>query len=137
MKDLIPFGLKDKIIRFIAFNLVPRELRYWIVIRTWSEATTGKYSKTNVATLTYDEAIRRSFNDGEYSNSEAYCDCGNELLQDIESQVYETGTQTNIICSQCELQTDWNLDAPVPLRLASHPKPKLETMAGQANNKLK
>lgn len=65
MNDLIPFGLKDKIIRFIAFNLVPRELRYWIVIRTWSEATTGKYSATDVSKLTYDEAIRRSFDETE------------------------------------------------------------------------
>ena len=121
MRDLIPFGLKDKIIRFIAFNLVPRELRYWIVIRTWSEATTGKYSRTNVATLTYDEAMRRSFN--EFKETEAYCDCGNELLNDTTSDVYETGTQTNIVCSKCRLQTDWDLDAPVPIRLASHPKP--------------
>ena len=120
---MTPFNLKDKIIRFIAFNLVPRELRYWIVIRTWSEATTGRWSKTNVATLTYDEAIRRSFE--EDSNSKAYCECGHELLNDINSKIYEQGlgNHTNIICSYCDLQTSWDLDAPVPIFLTSHPKP--------------
>lgn len=121
MKNNMPFNLKEKLIRFVAFNLVPRELRYWIVIRTWSEATTGRWSATNVSTLTYDEAIRRSFE--ENSNSKAYCECGHELLQDTKSQIYETGMQTNIICSHCDLQTSWDLDAPVPLFLTSHPKP--------------
>lgn len=55
--------------------------------------------------------------------SKAYCECGNELLQDTKSKIYETGEQTNIICSYCDLQTSWDLDAPVPLLLTSHPKP--------------
>lgn len=118
------FGIKEKILRFIAFNLVPKNLRYWVVIRTWSEATTGIYSHTNCATLTYDEAVRRSFEtEAESRTSKALCDCGHEILRDPLSEVYETGRQTNIICSKCGLQTGWDLDAPVPIHLDSHPKP--------------
>ena len=113
---LLPFDFKEKLFRSIAFNLIPKPIRYWVVIKTWSEATTGKYSATNVATLTYDEAIRRSFPvDGDKETSLAFCICGHELLQDEKSKVYEGGTFTNIICSECNLQTSWDLDAPVPL----------------------
>lgn len=47
--------------------------------------------------------------------SRAWCECGQEVLQDPKSQIYEAGSTTNIICSNCGLQTNWDLDAPVPL----------------------
>jgi len=109
---------KQTLYRLIAFNLIPKPIRYWVVIKTWAEATTGKYSKTNCATLTYDEAIRRSFEpDTESRMSKAFCECGHEILQDPLSKVYEGGTFTNIICSKCGVQTKWDLDAPVPIVL--------------------
>ncbi len=37
------------------------------------------------------------------------------LKKDSKSQVYEAGTHTNIICSNCGAQTSWDLDAPAPL----------------------
>lgn len=48
-------------------------------------------------------------------NSKAFCTCGHELLEDPKSKVYETGTLTKIICAECDSQTAWDLDAPVPL----------------------
>lgn len=55
--------------------------------------------------------------------SKAWCECGNETLQDPHSRIYEGGTFTNIICSQCGRQTTWNLDGPVPVSIcATAPK---------------
>lgn len=47
--------------------------------------------------------------------SKALCPCGHEVLQDPDSKVYEGGTFTNIICSKCDTQSTWDLDAPVPI----------------------
>lgn len=49
--------------------------------------------------------------------SKCYCLCGHEILQDPLSKIYEAGSSTNIICSKCDLQTNWNLNAPVPILL--------------------
>jgi len=49
--------------------------------------------------------------------SKCYCICGHEILQDENSKVYEAGTHTNIICSKCNAQTSWDLDAPCPIFL--------------------
>ena len=57
----------------------------------------------------------------EDTSSKAYCECGHETLQDPLSKIYEGGTFTNIICSKCNRQTTWDLDAPVPLKLSSIP----------------
>lgn len=51
--------------------------------------------------------------------SHAYCLCGHEVLQDPKSKIYDAGTETHIICSQCGIQTNWDLNAPVPLFLGS------------------
>jgi len=51
--------------------------------------------------------------------SKAWCECGHETLQDPLSKIYETGTVTNIICSNCNRQTTWDLDAPLPLFIKS------------------
>lgn len=123
---MIPHTSIEAICRFIAFKLLPKKVRYWVVIKSWAEATTGIYSKTNCATITYDEVIRRSFeSDSQSRMSKAFCECGHEILQDPLSKVYEVGTHTNIICSKCDLQTSWDLDAPVPVFLNSYPKPVL------------
>lgn len=52
-------------------------------------------------------------------SSKAFCECGHETLQDPKSKVYDGGSFTNIICSECGIQTTWNLDAPVPLFIKS------------------
>lgn len=52
-------------------------------------------------------------------SSKAYCECGHETLQDPASKIYEGGTFMSIICSKCNRQTKWDLDAPVPLKLSS------------------
>lgn len=49
------------------------------------------------------------------SRSKAFCPCGYEILQDADSKIYEGGTFTDIICSKCNTQSKWNLDAPVPI----------------------
>lgn len=129
-----PFNFTEKLCRAIAFNLIPKKVRYWVVIKTWAEATTGIYSKTNCSTLTYDEAIRRSFeSDAESRMSKAFCPCGHEILQDPLSKVYEHSKHTNIICSQCDLQTSWDLDAPVPLFITSYPRPLPEPEGDNVN----
>lgn len=56
--------------------------------------------------------------------SKCFCECGHEILQDENSKIYEGGTFTNIICSQCGCQTTWDLDTPVPLLLYTLPKNK-------------
>lgn len=53
------------------------------------------------------------------TRSKAWCECGHETLQDPKSKVYETGTVTNIVCSNCNRQTTWDLDAPAPLFIKS------------------
>jgi len=47
--------------------------------------------------------------------SKCYCKCGHEILQDPLSKIYEGGTFTNIICSECNRQSTWDLNTPVPL----------------------
>jgi hypothetical protein len=58
----------------------------------------------------------------EDTRSKCYCVCGHEILQDPLSKIYEGGTFTNIICSNCDTQTTWDLDAPVPLLLKAVPR---------------
>lgn len=64
----------------------------------------------------------------EDNSSKCWCSCGHETLQDPKSKIYEGGTFTNIICSNCDTQTTWDLDAPVPLFLkelkSPNPSPK-------------
>lgn len=57
----------------------------------------------------------------EDKSSKAWCECGHETLQDPLSKIYDGGTFTNIICSNCNRQTTWDLDSPVPLKLSSIP----------------
>lgn len=49
--------------------------------------------------------------------SKCWCICGHEILQDPKTKVYEGGTFTNMICSNCNAQTTWDLNAPVPILL--------------------
>lgn len=49
--------------------------------------------------------------------SKCFCICGNEILQNPASKIYDAGSHVNIICSQCHAQTSWDLSAPVPLFL--------------------
>lgn len=49
--------------------------------------------------------------------SKAWCDCGHEILQDPLSKVEEGSNFTIILCNNCNTQTMWDLDAPVPLKL--------------------
>ena len=51
-------GKDYKISRAIAFKL-PMRIVYWCIIRAWSIATTGKYSDTNVTTVTVDQMLKR------------------------------------------------------------------------------
>lgn len=62
------------------------------------------------------KTIKKWLEPGDY-RSKCYCVCGHEILQDPNSKIYEGGTFTNIICSQCNAQTTWDLDAPAPILL--------------------
>ncbi len=57
------------------------------------------------------------FTFGEDRRSKCFCPCGHEILQDLASKIYEGGTFTNIICSRCNRQTTWDLNAPAPILL--------------------
>jgi len=48
-------------------------------------------------------------------SAKAFCPCGHELLQDERCVKYYVGDISNIICNICNLQTTWDLSAPVPL----------------------
>lgn len=66
--------------------------------------------------------IKKIFGRVECRRSKAWCECGNDVLGDELSEVYEGGSFTNIICSKCGRQTKWDLDAPVPIKLDSIPR---------------
>lgn len=49
-------------------------------------------------------------------NSKAFCECKHELLQDVNSvKYYREEHLVTIVCSRCDFETTWDLDAPVPL----------------------
>lgn len=45
-------------------RMVPKNVRYYIVIDAWAKATTGKYSNTDATSITADEMVRRVFDHG-------------------------------------------------------------------------
>lgn len=55
----------------------------------------------------------------DWQPSKCFCPCGHEILQDPLSKIYEGGTFTSIICSKCNRQTTWDLDAPAPIFLGT------------------
>jgi len=113
--------MKDKIYNKIAW-LLPQRVVYWAFFRFWSCATSFEEgAKMSPDEMTWSKALElweRKHKKQDYS-SKAYCECGHETLQDPKSKVYEGGTFTNIICSNCNRQTTWDLDAPAPLFIKS------------------
>lgn len=65
------------------------------------------------------ENFKKWLHRNDWQPSKAWCECGHETLQDPLSKIYEGGTFTNIICSNCNRQTTWDLGAPVPIKLSS------------------
>ena len=113
--------MKDKIYNKIAW-LLPQRVVYWAFIRFWANATTFEEgAKMTPDDMTWTKAMylwERKHRKEDYL-SQAWCECGHETLQDPKSQVYEAGSSTNIICSNCGVQTNWDLDAPAPLFIKS------------------
>lgn len=114
--------MKDKIYEKIAW-LLPERVVYFAFFRFWGCATSFEEgAKMTPDQMTWTKAIElwekkhsKIYNSTLNVLSKAYCECGHEVLQDENSKVYEAGSTTNIICSNCNLQTNWDLDAPVPL----------------------
>ena len=71
--------------------------------------------------ISYDMLYGETYVVGDYGyqTSFCWCECGQELLGDEETKVYEGGTFTNLICSNCGIQSKWNLDAPAPIFISS------------------
>lgn len=69
--------------------------------------------------VSYDMSYGETIIVGDYGKQTSFCwcICNHELLGDPNSKIYEGGTFTNIICANCNLQTTWDLDAPVPIFL--------------------
>jgi hypothetical protein len=113
--------MKDKIYTKIAW-LLPQRLVYWAFIRFWSSVTTfeeGAHMTPDQITFSLAIDLWNRRHQKKTELSKAYCECGHEVLQDPKSKVYEGGSTTNIICSNCGVQTNWDLDAPVPLFIKS------------------
>lgn len=113
--------MKDKIYRKISWWL-PERLVYWSFVRFWSLATSFEEGANMTPDeMTWSKAIDLWVRKHQKQNylSKAYCECGHEILQDPQSKVYEEGTFTNIICSNCNRQTTWDLNTPAPLFIKS------------------
>jgi len=111
--------MKEKIYNKIAWFL-PQRVVYWAFFRFWGSATTFEEgAKMSPNEMTWSKAIElweRKHQKKDYS-SKCYCVCGHEILQDSKSKVYDAGSHVDIICSNCNAQTSWDLDAPAPLFL--------------------
>ena len=51
----------DKFYMWIAWNLIPKRIRYWVVLRAGADATMGKWSNVEVPTLKFFEVLERVF----------------------------------------------------------------------------
>lgn len=48
----------EKIAQFIAYNLLPRKVLYFAVIKAWAIATTTKYQDRTPDSLNWDEVLK-------------------------------------------------------------------------------
>lgn len=51
----------EKAARFVAFHLIPRQVRMWVVIRAGAIASQGQYSNQVVPDMLYMDVLKRAF----------------------------------------------------------------------------
>jgi len=51
--------MSEKFWKFVAWHLIPKRARYWVVVRQWAHATQGKWSHVEAPIVLALEVLQR------------------------------------------------------------------------------
>lgn len=96
---------KEKILLWVAYR-IPRKLLYWIGIRIWAIATTGKYSDAVASELTVVDALKRIAQPEQLVKAQERASKEEIFVRHIQQHLKDLQIEGKVLCKICGKDID-------------------------------